>query len=85
MRFALRPELEKFVESKVRSGQCVSEDQVVEDALARMKADEEIDPAELKSLVAEGQAEADRGQLLNAEEVFEEINRKSVERRGERA
>jgi putative addiction module CopG family antidote len=58
MNLVLRDELAKFIESKVQSGDYASPDEVVADALARWKADEEIDPAQLKRLVAEGQAEA---------------------------
>jgi putative addiction module CopG family antidote len=83
-RISLRPELEKFVQSKVRSGLYASEDQVVEDALLRWKADEEINPKELKRLVAQGQAEADRGDLIGADEVFAEIRHLSAKRRGSR-
>jgi Arc/MetJ-type ribon-helix-helix transcriptional regulator len=61
----------------------VSADEVVENALARWKAQEEIDPAELKRLVAEGQGEANRGELIDAEDVFKEIRQKSVRRQGE--
>ena len=82
MRVAVRPELRQFIESKVQSGAYNSADEVVENALARWKAEEEIDPAELKRLVAKGQAEADRGELLDAEDVFAEIRDQSRRARG---
>jgi putative addiction module CopG family antidote len=81
----LPAELEKFVEAKLRSGGYASADQVMEDALARWKAQEQIDPAELRSLVAEGQASADRGELVDSEEVFKEIEHKSRQRQKKRA
>jgi putative addiction module CopG family antidote len=83
MRVTLRQEFDQFIESKVQSGMYVSADEVVENALARWKAQEEIDPAELKRLVAEGQGEANRGELIDAEDVFKEIRQKSVRRQGE--
>jgi putative addiction module CopG family antidote len=85
MQVALRSELQKFIDAKVRSGAYGSADEVVESALARWKAEEEVDPAELKRLVAEGQAEADRGELHDSEEVFDEIKAESERRRGNRA
>jgi putative addiction module CopG family antidote len=85
MRVTLRQEFDQFIESKVRSGMYVSADEVVEDALARWKAQEDIDPAELNRLVAEGQAQADRGELIDADDVFKEIREKSIRRQGERA
>jgi antitoxin ParD1/3/4 len=84
MRLTLPPDLERFIELKVQSGKYASADAVVEDALARWKADEQIDPDELKRLVAEGQSEADRGELLDADEVFREIHDKSDRHRRDR-
>lgn len=85
MHVMLPLELEKFVESKLRSGGYASADQVVEDALARWKAEEQFDPAELKRLVSEGQASADRGELIDSEDVFNEIQRESRQRKEKRA
>jgi hypothetical protein len=47
-------------------------------------SEEEIDPAELKRLVAEGQAEADRGEFENAEAVFARLRQESRQRRLQR-
>jgi putative addiction module CopG family antidote len=81
MHLALRPDLKKFVDQKVESGAYASADEVVASALARWKAEEQVDPAELRRLVAEGQAEADRGELLPADDVFAEIRKRSQDRR----
>lgn len=82
MRTALPLELQKFIDAKMRSGAYRSVDEVVESAVARWKAEEEIDPAELKRLVAEGQIEADRGELRDSEEIFALIQSQSNRRRG---
>ena len=82
MQLPLRSELQKFIDAKVQSGAYGSPDEVVESALARWKAEEEIDPAELKRLVAEGQTEADRGELRDSEEIFAQIKIESDRRRG---
>ena len=81
MRVDVSEELQRFVESKVRSGDYTSADEVVADALSRWKAEEEIDPAELVRLVAEGRAEADRGELEDAENTFARIREESARRR----
>jgi hypothetical protein len=71
-----------------------TKDQVIREAMAlsaeeRLEVAErlfesvegEIDPAELARLVAEGRAEADRGELEDAEGVFERIRAESERRR----
>jgi putative addiction module CopG family antidote len=85
MQVALREDLQKFIIKKVQSGEYSSADQVVQSALERWQAEEQIDPAELKRLVAQGQSEADRGELLDSEKVFEQINQESIRRRGGQA
>jgi len=85
MQVTISRELEEFVEMKVRSGDYASAESVVEDAIARLRAEEMIDPAELTRLVVEGQAEADRGELIDSETVFQEIREESLKRRGKTA
>jgi putative addiction module CopG family antidote len=81
MQVVLPPDLEEYVHSKIQSGDYRSAEEMVGDALARLRA-EEIDPSELRRLVAEGQASADRGELIKAEDVFKEIQQESRRRRG---
>lgn len=68
-------ELEQFVEEKVRSGEYANPDAVVENALATFRLHEGILPSgeKLRQLIAEGQAEADRGELLDGEEAFHDL------------
>jgi antitoxin ParD1/3/4 len=86
MNVTLTPELQEFVEERVREGTYGSVDELVQAALLRMKhdvgSDEEIDSETLARLVAVGQAQADRGELVDSEEVFEAIARRSAQRRG---
>jgi putative addiction module CopG family antidote len=80
MHVNLSHDLEEFVENKIRSGDYPSAQELIEDAVARLRA-EEIDPAELRRLVAEGQAEADRGELIDVDVVFERLANRSARHR----
>jgi antitoxin ParD1/3/4 len=83
MQITLSHELEEFVENKIRSGDYPSAQELIEDAVARLRA-EDIDPAELRRLVAQGQAEADRGELIDADVVFERLAQRSARHRENR-
>ncbi len=66
MNLSLSADLEKFVEEKVRSGQFDSPEEVVRGALALMKAQDALTPAdvaELRQMLAPAIAQADRGEL----------------------
>jgi len=77
-----QPDLEQFVEDKVRSGEYANPDAVVENALATLRLHEGILPSgeKLRQLIAEGQAEADRGELLDGEEVFRNLLARNASR-----
>ena len=60
----LPPELQRFVEDKVRAGQYASAEEVVRGALAMLRDQEELSAAELADLrrdVREGLDQLDRG------------------------
>ncbi|HWE94302.1 MAG TPA: type II toxin-antitoxin system ParD family antitoxin [Tepidisphaeraceae bacterium] len=87
MNVTLAPDLEKFVREQVETGHYPSAEELVRDAVLRLKLDEkrhQISGDELRRLIAVGQAEADRGELLDSEEVFEELERHSAARRSQR-
>ncbi len=77
-----RPDLARFVEEKVRSGEYTTPEAVVENALATFRLHERIlsSGGELQRLIAEGQAEADRGELLDGEEVFRNLLARNAQR-----
>ena len=77
-----RLDLEQFVQQKVKSGEYASPDAVVENALATLRLHEGILPSgqELQRLIAEGQAEADRGELLDGEDVFHDLLARNAHR-----
>ena len=77
-----QPDLARFVEEKVRSGEYTPPEAVVENALATLRLHERILPSggELQRLIAEGQAEADGGELLDGEEVFRNLLARNAQR-----
>jgi putative addiction module CopG family antidote len=77
-----RQDLERFVEEKVRSGEYATPDAVVENALATLRLHEGILPSgeKLKKLIVEGQAEADRGELLDGADVFRSLLARNAQR-----
>ncbi len=81
-----RPDLRQFVEEQIRTGQYPTPDAVVECALEYAKLRQEALPSgeELKRLIAEGQADADRGKLIPGSVVFRELMQRSAERRAQR-
>lgn len=64
MKVSLTPELERFVEEKVRAGQYESADDVVNSAVAMLRQQETLsaeDIAELRREIAIGLEQLDRG------------------------
>lgn len=84
MNVSLTPELESFVTSKVGSGLYGSQSEVVREGLRLLMERDRIMEARLQNLrtdVAEGLEQAQRGELIPGEQVRESIRRKSRERR----
>jgi antitoxin ParD1/3/4 len=87
MNVSLTPELEKFVQERVESGRYTSASEVVREALRLMeKRDRRLLEREqaLQAFQTELDrriAEADAGQVRDAEEVFADLRAKSEARR----
>ena len=62
MKVSLRPNLQRFVESQVRSGRFASENEVVSEALRHLMEYQRNDAAQLRAEIAESLAELDRGE-----------------------
>ena len=78
-----RPDLEHFVAELVESGQYPSVELVVENALDTLRLQRTgglPSGEELRRLIAEGQAAADRGELLDGEKVFDELLERNAAR-----
>jgi len=81
---SLTPELEAFLQSRVRSGRYQTTSEVVREALRLLERHEREREAafqELRAKLKRGAVQAERGDLLDGEEVFEEL-RQLIEGRG---
>jgi antitoxin ParD1/3/4 len=84
MNVSLTPELEQFVHSRVASGLYQTASEVVREGLRLLEQREqarEIAPKELRAKIRRGVQQADRGELLDGDVVFDEIRQLSARRR----
>ncbi|SPF34733.1 conserved hypothetical protein [Candidatus Sulfopaludibacter sp. SbA4] len=81
---SLTPELDAFLQSRVKSGRYQTTSEVVREALRRFQRQENEQDEEfrrLKARLRRGAAQADRGDLLDGDEVFAELRELIEERR----
>jgi antitoxin ParD1/3/4 len=86
MDIALSPELEAFVNEKVRSGRYLSAGEVIREALRVLEERdrrEELDLADLRNKVAAGLEQLDRGEAWDLPDDIEEAV-EEIESRGRR-
>ncbi len=84
MNVSLTPELEEFVNSKVKSGRYNSASEVVREALRLLEEHEHaraLQLAHLNDELARRLAALDRGERVDAREIQARLERKSAERR----
>jgi antitoxin ParD1/3/4 len=85
---SLTPELDAFLQSRVKSGRYQTTSEVVREALRLLERQErERDEAfqQLKARLETGAAQAERGELLDGDEVFDELREMIEERRRAKA
>jgi antitoxin ParD1/3/4 len=83
---SLTPELEQFVQSRVASGWYQTASEVVREGLRLLEEREqarETTLEELRAKIRRGIDQADRGELLDGDAVFEEIRQLSARRRAD--
>jgi antitoxin ParD1/3/4 len=81
---SLTPELDAFLQSRVKSGRYQTTSEVVREALRLLQREEqERDETfqQLKKKLEEGAAQAARGELLDGDDVFAELRAMIEERR----
>ncbi|NET56622.1 MAG: type II toxin-antitoxin system ParD family antitoxin [Symploca sp. SIO2E6] len=84
MNISLTPQLEQFVDEQVASGTYFSASEVIRDGLRLLIEQQklkELKITELRKEIAIGIEQADSGQFVDGEEVFENIKAKSSDRR----
>lgn len=82
LNISLTPELEQFVSSRVATGRYQSASEVVRQGLRLLQEDEMTRQAALERLrnqINLGLEQAKRGELLDGEEVFQELERRAAE------
>ncbi len=85
MNVNLTPELEALIHRKVASGLYNNQSEVVREALRLLAEQDRLREEHLKGLrtaLSEGLAQADRGQLLEGQEVIAEVRKELRKRRG---
>jgi antitoxin ParD1/3/4 len=81
---SLTPELDAFLESRVKSGRYQTKSEVVHEVLRLLECQErqrEEAFQQLKSKLERGTAQAEGGERLDGDEVFEELRKMIEERR----
>jgi antitoxin ParD1/3/4 len=76
MNVSLTPELEQFVHEKVKSGRYLSASEVVREALRLLEERDRLYQAKLAELqrhLAIGIEQADRGELIDDDDMFAEL------------
>ncbi len=76
MNVNLTPELEKLIQDKVKSGLYNNQSEVVREALRLLVEKDELrlaHLAELRTALSEGLEQANRGELLDGDEVIREM------------
>jgi antitoxin ParD1/3/4 len=84
---SLTPELDAFLQSRVKSGRYQTSSEVVREALRLLQRQErERDQAfrQLKAKLDRGAGQAERRELLNGDDVFEELRELIEERRAKK-
>jgi len=76
MDISLTPELEQLIQDKVKSGRYLSASEVLREGLRLLDERDRLDEpslAELKEKIREGIEELERGEGIDGEEVFAEL------------
>lgn len=81
---SITPELEAFLRSRVQSGRYQTTSEVVREALRLLERQEQERDAALQRVrtkLQRGAAQAERGELIDGDEIYEELREMIAERR----
>src|SRR5258706_8950337 len=81
---SITPQLDNFLHSRVKSGQYQTTSEVVREAIRLLQnqvLEREQSLRQLKTKLKRGASQAERGNLLNGDEVFLELSEMIAERR----
>jgi antitoxin ParD1/3/4 len=81
MNVSLSPELEQLIEKKVKSGMYNSASEVIRAGLRLLKEQDELKQIRLRELkreVQKGLDEIKRGEIVDADEVFQELRERNL-------
>ena len=76
MNISLTPKLEQFIQERVKSGKYLSESEVIEEGLRLLEERDSLNKsrlAELKAKIRVGIEELKRGEVVDGEAVFAEL------------
>lgn len=80
MNLSLNPEARQFIEDRVRAGRYATPEDVVHEAIARLRSDEELAAEELDdetlAALAESDAQYERGEVRDWKDVSAELRAK---------
>ena len=80
MNTSLTAELAEFVKTLVSTGRYQSDSEVVRQGL-RMLQEHELNLAELRAKISKGVKQADKGELTDGKEIFEELKARGAARK----
>jgi len=77
MQLNLKPETQKFIEEQVTAGRFRTSEELVDEAVGRMMADEEADlDDETIAAIKEAEAQFERGECIDFDEVVARMRKK---------
>lgn len=84
MNLSLPTGIQKQIEDRVRSGKYASAEDVIAAALAHLDQQDQLDrfaPGDIDAMIAEGESDIARGDVIPLDEAFAAVRAASAERR----
>ena len=73
MGITLTEEMRRFIDAKIQSGEYASEEDVLRAGITRLMSEDDFAPGEMEGLIAQGEADIARGDVIEGEQVFAEL------------